>query len=294
MDVKPDFESLFAAAALELKAAFQRATKAIRPDEKGGPREQQLRTFLAEWLPQKYGVSHGYCIDAERRISRQCDVLLYDALGCPKYVQDRSTDRRLIPYSSTYGMIEVKSTLNENELNDALNKIQSLKQVRPTRAERRAAVTERWEELTVRAIEIDRNDGLYGRFSRSSREPREEDWPQYKVKVRSRRTEKTPPFSFVFAYRLGKGFDSLEQVARKLGKAPSPPDGVCVLGRGILLRSSSEAVRRYKSIKRGEPLDPWALDSDVLKAAFDNFGSNEVKYLVEEVTENKVVVWCTV
>lgn len=94
----------------------------------------------------------------------------------------------------------------------------------------------------------------------------------------------------MFAYRLGKHFDSLAQVASKLSKAPSPPDGVCVLGRGILLRSSGEAVRRHKSIKKGEPLDPVAWDSDALKADLDNLGSNEVRYLVEETAENKVVL----
>jgi hypothetical protein len=118
----PNFESLFDAAAAEFQAAFMKSKNSVRPDEIGSAREGHLRKFLQDWLPRKYGVTHGYVVSLEKKSSRQSDVIVYDESACPKFVQDESNGRRIVPLANTYGIIEVKSTLGENELSDSLQK----------------------------------------------------------------------------------------------------------------------------------------------------------------------------
>src|SRR5688572_13134341 len=88
-----NFDGLFAGAASEFLAAFERSTDQVRPDETGTPREEQVRQFLTEWLPERYGVTHGYAINLLRKASDQIDCAIIDALECPKFFQDRSSNR---------------------------------------------------------------------------------------------------------------------------------------------------------------------------------------------------------
>jgi len=86
---KPDFDKLFTAAAMQLHAAFVRSSSGNRPDEMGEPREKQFKSFLGDWLPQKFGLSKGYILNAEKEVSGECDLVIFNSETCPKFYFDQ-------------------------------------------------------------------------------------------------------------------------------------------------------------------------------------------------------------
>ena len=207
--------------------------------------------------------------------------------GCPKFVEDYTTGRRLIPYESTYGMIEVKSTLGKAALADALKKTKCLRELGPASG---IPVDNEWENLTVKAVKVDRDD-RFGRPKGYSRELRDEDWTQYKVQVRKKRLTKTRPFTFVWAYRLGNEFEDLKVVRDALLNEPDHPEGIFVIDRGMILGLTGDVIRRYKAIKQGKPLDPGEWDLDALSADLQNMDGNP-RFLVEELPKKELSLLC--
>lgn len=292
MKKKPTFEDLFDAAASEFEAAFLRSSTSSRPDEVGQPRELHLRRFLQEWLPSIYGVTNGYIIDVEGGISRQCDVALYDAPRCPKFLLDGASDRRLIPFPSAYGTIEVKSTLGEAELNDALEKLESVSTLK-NELSGYYEIPKR-PEIQVLAVQDERATTTW-RWSFERIDVPEDQWDRYRVKIIPPEKARTPPLGLIFAYKFGADL-SFERAHAIIQKAKHPPDGIFVLDGGYSLLLSKEAMKRYKSLSTGKPAAAFDLDRDVLNAWFAESpfplaGSPPgVRYLTVYDAESKVVL----
>jgi hypothetical protein len=217
----PNFDDLFEAVSKEFETAFIRSAQSIRPDEKGGPREEQLRQFLKDWLPQQYDVTNGYVINRNREISRQCDVIFYNSLICPKFILDKTTDRRLVPLADIYGIIEVKSTLGESELIDALEKIESVDKLYPFDSSMYAKPIV-YDEFEIQAVEIEKPDRWdYSRQS-SQRYLPDDEWQHFRARKEKITPKRTPPFSIIFAYKLASNF-TLETIENMLkGKKHTP------------------------------------------------------------------------
>lgn len=100
----------------------------VHKGERGGQREEVLRGFLEKYLPQKYSIGTGHIIDQYGKISRQCDVVIYDAFNCPLLLVEKGY--QLFPVESVYGVVEVKSSLDANSIKESAKNIQSVKQLR--------------------------------------------------------------------------------------------------------------------------------------------------------------------
>lgn len=119
-----DLRVLLNATAASLWASFAESAASARPDHKGGPREARVRQFLRDRLPSKWGVTRGHMFFANGATSSEFDVIIYDALNCPKWLLDVGEDpRSLVPLEAVIGIIEVKSTLNQRTLDAAINKV---------------------------------------------------------------------------------------------------------------------------------------------------------------------------
>lgn len=94
---------------------------------KGTFREQILKNFLRPFLPGCYGVSGGQAFDNDGNISKQLDVVVYDSLF--SYLAPYMDDFIYFPCESVYGNIEIKSSLNKQSFNDAVENIASLKKL---------------------------------------------------------------------------------------------------------------------------------------------------------------------
>ena len=94
---------------------------------KGTFREYIVKHFLRPFFPSAYGISGGQAFDINEEISRQLDIVIYDALH--SYIAPYMDDFIYFPCESVYGNIEVKSRLDKQSFEEATNNIASLKRL---------------------------------------------------------------------------------------------------------------------------------------------------------------------
>ncbi len=87
--------------------------------------EEMFRSYLAEILPEKIGVSHGFVMDSDGGESQQMDIILYDKMSTPRIFT--STAANVFPVEATYACGEIKTRFNTKELEDSLKKCLSYK-----------------------------------------------------------------------------------------------------------------------------------------------------------------------
>ena len=112
----PDFTKL---AALE-EAALAARLDAIRATithggEKGRALEQAVLLLLRDILPAEYGLSTGfvaYRADGEIKLSRQLDIIIYDAVRTGPLARLTACD--VFPLEAVYGYVEIKATIQSS------------------------------------------------------------------------------------------------------------------------------------------------------------------------------------
>ncbi|HHV68028.1 MAG TPA: hypothetical protein GXX48_10360 [Ochrobactrum intermedium] len=131
--VKPKLTDLTGIIAKDFELAFARGALHRRPDNTGRPREGQIRKFLGEMLPGKYGVSRGYIVYTRWNngriiadVTSEFDVIIFRKDNSPNLCLDEESGTRLIPYDDVYGVVEAKSVLTEQTLADALSKLEEI------------------------------------------------------------------------------------------------------------------------------------------------------------------------
>lgn len=100
----------------------------IHPGEFGGYRESLVRKLLANFLPESFGVSHGFVISPEGEVSTQCDIVVYSRHYAP--VIQSAEQQRFFPVESVVAVGEVKSKLSLGDLEAACNKLRKVKEMR--------------------------------------------------------------------------------------------------------------------------------------------------------------------
>lgn len=121
------------------KDIFQQAAKKIRQDfnelstvphnaSKGSEAEEIVRKFLENHLPRRFAVGSGFIIDPTDVISKQTDIVIYDAFNCPIYRASESA--AIFPSDNVAAVIEVKSRLTKKELQNAWENIQATKSLK--------------------------------------------------------------------------------------------------------------------------------------------------------------------
>lgn len=94
----------------------------------GDAREEFLRAFLRQRLPQKYGIGKGKIISSLcDRQSKQVDIVIYDKENCPVLYSEGGN--AVYPIECVYGTIEVKSALSKEKLREGVDNILSVKQL---------------------------------------------------------------------------------------------------------------------------------------------------------------------
>jgi hypothetical protein len=114
----------------DLREAFNRAERYYELAlDRGAPREVALRDQLERFLPKRYGVTTGHVVSAKPEWSRQADVIIYDAIKCPTFFTGTGIQGTVVPVEAVFGIIEVKSTLDEAQFGDAVEKIAAFKRL---------------------------------------------------------------------------------------------------------------------------------------------------------------------
>ena len=236
-EVKPkarapfNFDDLFDGAATDLLSAFKKSKNQVRPDEVGNPRERQVRQFLQDWLPDRYGVAHGYVINRSSEASRQMDCVVYDAGTCPKFFQDKDENRRLFPIGYTYAAVEVKSVLGQTELKDALEKVQSV-----------GGLTSLSRHGTEEISTIDIAD-------RYDENEHHQDWRKVGLRKWIR---PHPPITAIIAFKLGDDLtiDAIDRTCTSLENLHRP-DLILILDGGCIIKETVASMVRVASLLQG-------------------------------------------
>lgn len=120
--------NIIKAASKKMQIDFEEITSEIehRPT-KGDFREDIVKEFLNQYLPENFGITKGVVIDVEGNESKQQDILIYDKSTTPKFLT--SETETVLPIESVIAIVEVKSNLNKNELNKSLDNIKSVRQM---------------------------------------------------------------------------------------------------------------------------------------------------------------------
>jgi hypothetical protein len=95
---------------------------------KGRIREMFVDDLIAPLLPSFVGVGTGKIIDSEGGQSGECDVVIYDRDKMPTLMLGQR--EALFPIESVLYSIEVKTTLNANELRAATSKAKQIKELK--------------------------------------------------------------------------------------------------------------------------------------------------------------------
>jgi hypothetical protein len=121
-----NLKAKFRAVSRELRARWEGARASGRHSvEKGLRTEGALREFLARLLPPQFGVSRGEVVSAAGEVSRQMDVVIYDAHHSP--LLEESEASRVFPAESVYAVIEVKPELQPSFVAEVVRNIGSAK-----------------------------------------------------------------------------------------------------------------------------------------------------------------------
>jgi hypothetical protein len=121
-------EGLFQLGAQTLKDDFEKIRKSMPHHGVAGQEtENLLIDFLNERLPRRFSAVTGLVIDTENSLSKQCDVLIYDAENSPVY--RAGSVGQILPSDSIAAVIQVKSKLSKAELKDAAENIASVKKL---------------------------------------------------------------------------------------------------------------------------------------------------------------------
>jgi hypothetical protein len=118
-------QQIFALAAKKLRQDFRELSTVPHNALKGQEAEKLVRRFLAEHLPKRFGVGSGFIIDQNDTLSRQSDVVIYDAHNCPVY--RASEDAAIFPSENVAAVVEVKARLDKEKLSEAAENIAAAK-----------------------------------------------------------------------------------------------------------------------------------------------------------------------
>lgn len=96
------------------------------PTSQGDLSEGKWIEFLKSFLPDRYSVSKGYVFDRQGTMSQQIDVIVYDSIHSP-LIFETDNGEKYITAESVYAVFEVKQKANEEYLNYAIEKIESVR-----------------------------------------------------------------------------------------------------------------------------------------------------------------------
>src|SRR5450432_2243007 len=96
------------------------------PGELGTGREEIIRRFLRAYLPTRFDVSTGFVFDSKGNVSKQLDIVIANALVCPRF--ETVGGNRFYPCESVVAVGQVKSSLTSDAaLSSALANLESVK-----------------------------------------------------------------------------------------------------------------------------------------------------------------------
>ncbi|MET8855331.1 DUF6602 domain-containing protein [Streptomyces sp. NPDC004579] len=118
---------ILSSVAKRMHADFDQSRNFSHNGEAGTSRETLVRQFLDSYLPLHVEAVHNAeIVTASGETSPQCDIVL-TARGTPPFTM--LNGYRILPNECVYGVVEVKTKLDKEQLIDACNKISKLRRM---------------------------------------------------------------------------------------------------------------------------------------------------------------------
>jgi hypothetical protein len=113
----------------ELWLSFKQARAKEHKLSRGESREDSIAIFLQSRLPSRFRVTSGEAIDALGHRTGQLDIVIYDCNRTVPLLTEKSGD--VLPAESLLAVVEVKSTLTQDELDKCAKAAKAIAQLRP-------------------------------------------------------------------------------------------------------------------------------------------------------------------
>ena len=114
----------------DLVHEFNKAGMTTHPHAVGTGREISAKKKLKSILPAGIGIGSGFVIDSFGNTSKQCDIILYEEAFALKFILDDNEDYAYYNCESVIAVGEVKSDVSSSELEDAINKLAIIKELK--------------------------------------------------------------------------------------------------------------------------------------------------------------------
>ncbi|HAV5302545.1 DUF6602 domain-containing protein [Acinetobacter baumannii] len=123
-----EIKKIFNLISQKMMAEFYISAEFNHHGVKGDYREDALKNFLENGkLPKQYKLGNGEIISSYSQTSKQTDLIVYD--NNKSIIFQASDSIQIYPIETIYGIIEIKSKLSKQKLNEGLENIKSLKQI---------------------------------------------------------------------------------------------------------------------------------------------------------------------
>lgn len=130
MEQKFDSDAFVRRIGERLVNEFRDAKAGTSPSAVGTAAEQPVRHQLEQVLPRGIAVGEGFVIDSYGGTSRQQDVILYERDICPVFSVNQTPQTTYYPCEGVIAVGEVKSLLEASSVQDAFEKMASVKRLR--------------------------------------------------------------------------------------------------------------------------------------------------------------------
>lgn len=108
---------------LEVSLENEMAIKIQHNLEDGKYREYLVKKVLSKIVPSKYAITNGFIIDSNDMQSDEMDIIIYDKSYVPPFFDETYT---VVPIEAVIAVIQVKTTLNKKQLNNAIENLNSI------------------------------------------------------------------------------------------------------------------------------------------------------------------------
>jgi len=125
-----ELQDVMQAASDHMRDEFELLATIQHRGSKGSAREEIVRRFLGDHLPTFLGIGSGEIISVDNRVSKQMDLVIYDASKCPKIYHSNSV--QIFPNEGVYAVVQVKSRLDSEQLESSIDNIASAKNLPKT------------------------------------------------------------------------------------------------------------------------------------------------------------------
>jgi hypothetical protein len=266
--MKPKLGEFFWTKTAEFWLAYQFGRLAGRPDEVGAPREEMVRKFLASILPPTIGIAKGHIIykkiieeNIRLDISLEFDIILYDARISPVFPWDGDERIKAIPFEHIYGIIEVKSILNDSQIENVslkkseLDKVESEAKDAAKRNPRPSSLPSihAYTSLVGERIDHDSNEiDENGDDATSDDHSIEEEYSEEELRV----IRHPSPFFYVFAFSEAVTMEAsaCDCFCRHAGFWFNAPDALFILDGNYCIRRDYDLVQRAIAFAHGASL----------------------------------------